>query len=111
MDETEDDGDRLVLWLRAEAGQTIRVTNTRAMAGARDGQRVVRELVGFADGLTRGFTTRHPFREGTLRAHVNGVGIAPASEDGDAAEYVLPFYPTAGSAIRNTYIADQGTGD
>lgn len=112
MAETEDDADRFSLWVRCGNGvgasQTVRIHQLRAYDDARDGRRVVREWLGYASGVTNRFTTRHPFRPGTLRAFVNGIGVPPSWEDGDAADFRLDFHPTAHSAIRATYIADQG---
>lgn len=110
MDETEDDQDRVVLWLRAGTGQRIRVTRIRMLPGGRDGQRVVREWVGYASGVEKTFTTRHPYREGTLYTRVNGINV-PQKEDPDEAEFTLTYYPSAKAPIRATYIIDQGTGD
>jgi hypothetical protein len=68
----------------------------------------VREWLGYAAGRTNRFTTNHPFRPGTLRVHVNGVGVAPSSEDGPGAAFTLDFHPTPRSALRATYIVDSG---
>jgi hypothetical protein len=112
MSETEDDGDRVGLWVRCGNGtgsaQTVRIQRIDAQAAAPDGARVVREWLGAASGTTNRFTTCHPFRAGTLRVHVNGVGIAPASEDGAAAAFALDLMPTAHSVLRATYIVDTG---
>ena len=83
----------------------------RAQQNAHDGHLIKRELIGSASGTTNLFQTSHPYREGTLRAYVNGVGVGPAWEDGDGAEFRLDFMPTARSVIRATYIVDQGEGD
>ena len=113
MSETEDDGDRVSLWIRCGNGegesQTVKVYRIRALDDARDGKRVVREWLGYASGVTNEFKTNHPFRAGTLRAFVNGIGVPPSWEDGDATSFRLDFHPTAHSAIRATYIADQST--
>jgi hypothetical protein len=69
---------------------------------------VVREWLGHASGTTNRFTTCHPFRPGTLRVHVNGVGIAPSSEDGPGAAFALDLMPTAHSLLRATYVVDTG---
>lgn len=110
MAQTDDDADRFMLWVRCgnTTEQTVRIHRIRAQHAAHDGKRVVREWLGYASGVENEFATNHPFREGTLRIHVNGVGVPPIWEDGDAALCKLDFYPTARSAIRATYIADQG---
>lgn len=110
MEETEEDYDRWSLWIRAGnddgSAQTVRVFRLRAAGPARSGDHVRRELIGRASGTEKRFATSHPFREGTLTLRVNGVDCSPASEDGDEAEATLDFWPTAGSIIRATYIAD-----
>jgi hypothetical protein len=114
MEETEDiDADRWTLWLRGgQAGdQTIRVLQVKARKGANDGQRVAKELIGRASGTATGFTTRHPYRPGTLRVYVNGAGVGPRSEDPDGAAFTLDFPPTARSILRASYTVDQGEGD
>jgi hypothetical protein len=112
MAETEDDADRVSLWVRCGNGeghpQTVRVHRIDAVAGAPDGARVAHEWLGHSSGTTNRFTTCHPYREGTLRVHVNGVGIAPASEDGPGAAFALDLTPTAQSVLRATYIVDMG---
>ncbi|MFV2062597.1 MAG: hypothetical protein ACC726_03675 [Chloroflexota bacterium] len=108
--ETEDELDRYDLWVRVGNGagdaQTAKVHRLRAFDGARAGQRVVKESIGFADGLTKTFPTAHRYRENTLRAYVNGIGVGPLTQDGAGAEFTLDFWPTARSIIAATYIAD-----
>jgi len=108
--ETEDALDRWTLWLRVGndgASQGIRVHKTRAFEGASSGQRVVKEWIGYASGTDKTFRTAHQYRENTLRAYVNGIGVAPSTQDGQGAVFGLDFWPTARSAIRATYIVDQ----
>lgn len=113
MEETEDDNDRWTVWLRGgQAGdQTIRLHSLHARAGGHDGQRVDKELIGRANGAANRFTTRHPFRPGTLRVYVNGAGVSPTNEYPDDAEFKLDFRPTTDSILRASYTIDQGEGD
>ena len=107
--ETEDDLDRWIIWLRGGnviSEQTIQVLRTRWLASAHMGERVVRELVGRADGLTKRFYVAHKFRRGTLDLIVNGTTIRPEDEDPDETWGKLDFWPTAGSMIRATYVVD-----
>lgn len=107
MGETEDDADRYALWLRAGADgtpPTIRIHRIRYLPPARPGSRVVRELLGRADGLTKRFYPSHAFREGSLRIMVNGTPIAPETEDPDGLWGQLDWWPTTGATIRATYI-------
>ena len=110
LSETEDALDRWTLWLRAgndASAQGIRVHKTRAFAGASSGQRIVKEWIGYAGGTDKRFPTAHQYRENTLRAYVNGIGVAPDYQDGANATFGLDFWPTTRSAIRATYIVDQ----
>lgn len=108
LSQTDDDLDRWTLWLRGGNGagfeQTIRVLHTRAMAGGVPGQRIVKELIGRSNGLENSFKTAHPFRPETLRAYVNGIGVAPSSADGAESSFGLDFWPTDRSAMRATYV-------
>jgi hypothetical protein len=110
MDETEDEGDRFAIWVRTGNGagdaMTVKVTKMLVQVGAHDGQRVVREHLGLASGVTNVFYTNHPFQRGSLKAFVNGVAVAPTEEDGGACRFKLDFYPTAGMVIRATYTCD-----
>ncbi|MGB8248633.1 MAG: hypothetical protein WCE98_11545, partial [Chlorobium sp.] len=108
MAETEDDADRFALWVRAGAGQTVKVYRVQAQDDARDGRRVEREWIGVADGTTNRFPTCHPYRKGTLVAFINGVRTPPEYEDGDGAWFRLDAAPSAGMTIRASYVADQG---
>lgn len=112
-EETEDDADRFTLWVRCgqDGGQTVRIHAIRARDAGHDGQRVDKEFLGHASGSTNRFQTCHPFRPGTLRVYVNGVGVGPAWEDGDDAAFRLDKRPTAGSILRASYTVDQGEGD
>jgi hypothetical protein len=101
--------DRWTLWLRAGndgTTQGIRVHKVRAFAGGSSGQRIVKEWIGYASGTDKTFPTAHQYRENTLRAYVNGIGVAPDYQDGQGAVFGLDFWPTARSAIRATYIVD-----
>jgi hypothetical protein len=115
LEETEDDQDRLSLWVRVgndgAGSQEVRIHRIRAAQGGWDGQKVDREYLGQAPGNANAFTTCHPYREGTLRVFVNGVGIAASQEDGDEAEFTLDFWPTRRSILRASYVIDQGEGD
>ena len=109
LDETEDALDRWTLWLRAGndgSTQGVRVTKSVAMQGAITGQRIVKEWLGRASGLERTFTVAHAFKRGSLRAYVNGIGIAPIEVDSENGRFTLDFWPTARSAMRATYTAD-----
>ncbi len=113
MEETEDDYDRWSLWVRCGqvGGQTVRIRDIRARDSAHDGQRVDKEYIGHASGSTNKFTTCHPFRPGTLRVYVNGVGVGTSWEDGDNAVFRLDRKPTRKSILRASYTVDQGEGD
>jgi hypothetical protein len=115
MEETEDDADRWSLWVRCGNGvgdsQTVRIFRIRAQQDADDGKRVEKEYIGLASGTENRFASCHPFREGTLRAFVNGIGVGPSWEDGDGAAFKVDFWPTARSIIRASYVVDQGEGD
>ena len=109
LSETEDALDRWTLWLRAgndASAQGVRVHKTRAFAGASAGQRLVKEWIGYASGTDKRFPTAHQYRENTLRAYVNGIGVAPDYQDGANATFGLDFWPTTRSAMRATYIVD-----
>jgi len=110
LTDTEDDGDRLMLWLRAGTGQTISIHQLKTQARAAPGQHVVGEWLGLASGDTNAFMTDQPFEAETLRADIAGVGVAPVIEDGTATTFSIDHFPTATMAVRATYIADQGEG-
>jgi hypothetical protein len=106
IDETEDMGDRLVLWLRGGNGvgdeQTIRITDIDAAVVASPGSSIAFEWIGYASGDTDRFRTRHRHLMGTLIAHVNGIDAHPTVEDG--IEFRLDAFPTQDSGIHASYI-------
>ena len=108
--ETEDELDRYSLWVRVGNGagfsQEARVHGLYGYESAGVGHRVVKEFIGFADGLTKNFKTAHRYRKGTLRGYVNGHAVGPDTQDPEGAAFTLDFWPTARSIIRVSYIAD-----
>lgn len=109
LDETEDDMDRWMLWLRGGNDGTdhyVRVQKVEGIEGANSGQRVVKELIGRASGSHKTFKTAHPFRPGSLRVYVNGHAVASESRDGSESSFQLDFWPTSGSIMRATYIVE-----
>lgn len=109
LSEEEVDLDRWTLWGRVGnivSAQELRVHRVRAYAAAASGQRIVKEFVGYADGLHNTFRTTHPFREDSLRAMVNGIHVAPSAQDGADSLYRLDFFPTGRSILRATYVVE-----
>jgi hypothetical protein len=105
MSETEDDADRFEMWVRAGAGQTIRVLGIKSYAAARAGEAVVTEWLGAASGDTNRFVTNHRYRDGTLIPWVLGVADPAIRESGATTQFDLDMVPTATSGIHASYIA------
>jgi hypothetical protein len=103
MTETEDDDDRMELWVRAGTGQTVRVLDIASYDGARPGEEVVTELLGHADGVTSHFQTTHRYRDGTLVPLVLGIVDPATVESGATTEFALDLPPTKDSPIHASY--------
>jgi hypothetical protein len=71
---------------------------------------VVTEWLGHASGDTARFVTDHRYRDGTLVPYVNGIAAPAVKEAGSTTEFWLDHIPTAGSAVRASYVADTGEG-
>ncbi len=109
LTETEDDGDRIELWLRAgDSAAPDHVLHLCHIAGgiaAPSGDRVVKEYLGRAGGLTATFRTSHRYERASLRVWINGHGVRPVVRDAEGSSFTLDFKPTRRSTIRATYVA------
>lgn len=104
--ETTDDGDRFELWIRAgneSASQRVTVKELRMYPTAGDGDILVAELVGVADGVSSTFPTAHQYQRGSLKLIANGGVSAAVTEDAEAAEFSTDGDPTVGSILRVRY--------
>lgn len=105
-DESDEEGDRVVVCIRAQAGQTITMYQLTAMASAQGG--MVHERLGIASGDTDLFITSHQFVAGTLEYEFAGVFAPPVRESGATCEGWTDYKPTAGMVVWARYLSEGG---
>jgi hypothetical protein len=107
--ETEDDGDRFVMWGRTKADSgtmELAVCRVRMATFAAPGERVTKELMGYASGTTNRFPVTHQYRRGSARIYVDGFGVTPSVQYPSDARVKLDRKPARRAPIRATYTAD-----
>lgn len=102
-EDTEDIGDRIVLCLYADTGQTVTAYAPSAVVSA-PGSWII-ERLGVMSGSSDRVQTSHPFEAGTIQLFLSGVFAPPFREDPDAGIAWLDYKPTAGMTVWARYLA------
>jgi len=83
--------------------QRATIFEIRAYPTAGDGDIIVAEFVGIADGLSNRFPTGHQFTRGSLKLIANGGVAGAVVVDPVEAEFTTHTEPTLGSILRVRY--------
>lgn len=105
-EESADDGDRVVICIRSQDGQTVRVYPVYARATSQGGH--IHERLGIASGTTDRFVTSQRYQEGSLGFTFAGVFAPPVRESGETCEAWMDYKPTAGMVVWADYLTEGG---